>query len=211
MAGLSPLTVGEYLLALFGNVATNPQIMDRRSANTKDGVHHETGLPISASDLAPRTAAVTGRRLALEHQVLPRAFAAGLLRRVRTTDHGEEVVALAGIPEAEWTASERDMVADVTRMVKVAAHRLTEVGGYFILRPPGGDDEPLALDEEGLTNGIKITPRGLDAAIQLVRQRSDLRWKTTSPEADLGREVWRQAPQWAQKKYAEGDSLPVSI
>lgn len=210
MAGLSPQVVGEYLLAFFGNVATTPGIMDRRS-NTPAGVHHETGLPMSANDLAPTHRAVSGRRLAMEHQVLPRAFAAGLLRRVQTGPEGEEILALAGVPESGWTDSERGMVEDVTRMVKVAAHRLTEVGGYFILRPPGGDDQPLALDEEGLTLGIKITGRGLDAAIQLVRQRPDLRWKSISPEGDLGKEVWRTAPQWAQKKYAEGDQLPITV
>lgn len=200
----------EILLAVFGNLAVGGWV-DRRAAEV-GGVDHATGIPLSGHDMAPRAYGVSGHSLALEYQIVPRSLAAGSAWREQVNPDGtRERVALASVPEAQWTQLEREFVNHLSRQFKLAAHRLTEKAGWFDLQPeldPEGNGRRvrLALGGDGLTMGFKITPRGLKAAIELVKRRPELR-QLPQLEQAYGAEAWRGAPD----HYKQRASLPVSI
>lgn len=206
--------VEDMLLAFFGNLAESG-ITDRRSAGAeRGGIDHRLGLANSANDLASRTAEVGGTQLALEYYLVPRSFAAGMLRREVVNPEGDrEAISLVTVPEAEWTQVERDAVVELTYRVKLAAHRMAERAGWINVRPLGWDGKPMEPGQDGLCTLVMVTPRGLAAARKLVQARADLRWRRLTPEADFGRVAWQQAPDWAKDRYAHNwgrDPVPVN-
>lgn len=202
----------ELLLAFYGQLVLQGW-RDRRSpGGEKDGVHHETGVPLSEADLAPRSMTLGGRELALVHRLVPRSFAVGCTWVERINADGtRERVALSSFPEHTWGAQYVDYVAHLTREIKLAAHRMRERAGWFVVQPPDPDGHPMPLGEDGLCLGIMITPRGLERAIEFARARPDIKGLPT-PEQAFGSEVWAEAPKWAREYYrTQQGTAPVQV
>lgn len=189
-----------HLLSVFARTAR--QGVDRRAATTTGGIDPRTGLPVSANDLLPRYKAVSGRSLALQLLVVPRQLAASMLRRtVSEQESREGHVALVAIQPDQWTPQEAELVGALEEQIKLAVHRLAERHGWFDPRPNDYEDGRPLEGADGLTAGFKITPRGLEHALQ---RTAGTRWELgpVHPEHDLGRSAWSQAPQWAQSEFA---------
>jgi hypothetical protein len=185
------------LYSVFARTAR--QVCDRRGDVA--AVDHRTGLPTSANDLLPRYKAVSGVGLALQLIVVPRQFAASMLRRPVPVEQSESGhVALQAIPATQWTASETELVEALTEQIKIKVHQLAESKGHF--NPHGEEFEPgrPLLGDDGLTCGFKITYKGLMHAIEKVR---GTKYETgaTNVEADLGRGALKGV-QWAQQEKA---------
>jgi len=210
---VSRLSAEELLLAFYGNLVTGGWKDRRNPGGEPEGLHHETGVPLQESDLAPRSMAIGGRQLALEHHVVPRSFAAGCSWREHTNADGKrELVSLCAFPESTWTQLEHEHVQYLTREVKLAAHRLRERAGWFITQPHEHTGSPMALGADGLALGIMITPKGLEAAIQFVKRRPDLQ-RLAMPAQAFGSDQWSKAPAWARSYYADRSqtSLPTAL
>lgn len=189
-----------HLLSIFARVARTG--VDRRPDEMVQ-VDQGTGLPLSANDLRPTYAAITGRKLALDYVVVPRNLASAILgRSQRTPDGVEERVALAFIPPAEWSRPEREAVDALEERLKLTAARLADRHGWFNLQPLGGNiydpDELMPLDDHGLPMALQITYAGLDEALRRVR---GTKWERgpRSLKDEVGSEKWAKAPQWAQQ------------
>jgi len=191
-----------FTLSVFARTVRDGWI-DRRTGGLGAAVHRETGLPLSASDLLFRGQATGGKRLALAMVVRPRQLALAMWRR----DGGG---VLATVPREELTADEAELVEHCEHEIKRTAHDLAAEFGTFDLRPPigaptdvnaGSPDGRLAFGADGLTAGFRITPRGLDYALQ---RTEGTEWEHGPRRLSdcYDPEVIAAMPQWARREDA---------
>jgi hypothetical protein len=189
----------EALLGFFGQLALSP-LTDR----SKTGIAHLdplTGQPLTSNDQVSIAEGVGGMELAMQTWIVPKRFAAGFVRRAAEgSKHG---IALATLADSLWTAGERAEVYETIQLVKRAVHRLHESGGYFDPRPPDlMDGTPLPLDPvDGMTDGFKITWKGLKLAVEFAQAHPEIKWESLSPENDFGAEAWRLAPEHVRQRW----------
>lgn len=192
--GYAVLSDYDLEMHLFGVFVRAARCSDRRGDGSVP-VDHATGIPLSANDLLPRHKAVGGVHLALELLVHPRHLAAALLRRpVPRDDAPDASVTLSSIPPDQWSEAESERVGALEEQIKLKVHRLAE-RGMFDPRPDIGAGPLVGTD--GLTQGFKITWRGLTEGQRRVRGTRFDDGPTTL-EADVGYEKWRKAPQHAR-------------
>jgi hypothetical protein len=189
------------LLAFFGQLALSP-LTDR----SKTGIAHLdplTGQPRTSADQLSIAEGVGGAELAMQTWIVPRRFAAGFVRRASTDPSDKHGIALATLADSLWTAQERAEVYETIQLVKRAVHRLHEAAGAFDPQPPDlMDGTPLPLDpQDGMTDGFKITWKGLKLAREFAREHPEIKWESLSPENDFGAEAWRLAPDHIRARW----------